>query len=134
MQGAASSASSKGNRGERRAWSPTVVLVIVLGATLVAQFATYAILGAEATGTSQNHSCAFSFWVFNIGCSDTTVPNSNAYAAQQLANSLTPWFVGIDVIFILAVVYVVVTGRGKARAGGSGHQIGAGAHARRSRR
>lgn len=130
MQGAASSASSKGNRGERRAWSPTVVLVIVLGATLVAQFATYAILGEEATGTSTNSSCFF--WVF--GCSTTTVPNSNAYSAQQLANSLTPWFVGVDVVFILAVVYVVVTGRGKARAGGSGHQIGAGAHARRSRR
>lgn len=141
MQGAAGSGSGRGRgapaRGDggRRPWSPVVVLLVVLGATLIAQFAVEGILGqqAAANGNSSGKSCAFSFWVFQIGCSTTFTPNPEAQAAANLANSLIPWFVLIDVVFILAVAYVVVVTR-RDRGSAGRREIGAGRAHRGMRR
>lgn len=141
MQGSAGNASGRRSgsqqvgEGARRSWSPVVVLLIVLGATLIAQFAVEGILGqqAAANGNSQGQSCAFSFWVIKVGCSATFASNPEAQAAANLGSSLIPWFVLIDAVFIIAVAYVMVASRRDSSSRRRG-ELGAGRARRAMRR
>lgn len=108
-------------------WSPVVVLLIVFGITLVTEFAVEGILGqqAAAQGVQSANSCAVSFWIFQLGCSTSWQANPQAQAAAQLGQQLILPFVVVDVVFILAVVYVVAL---SVRNRSSGRQIGTGRH------
>ncbi len=135
MQGASGNAgpSSRGGGariGRRSGWSPVIVLLIVFGVVLVTEIAVEGVLGqqAAANGEVQGQSCAISFWIFQAGCQATFASNPQAEAAAQLGQELILPFVVVDIVFILAVAYVVVA---SVRSRPSGRQLGTGARGRR---
>jgi hypothetical protein len=112
-----------GGRGkpQRRPWAPVTILLVVFGVVLVSQLAVWGFLGAEAAqAPSVTQNCQINIWIFHTACSEVSTANPNSYEAQQLAQSLEIPFLLIDAVFIVAVVWAVVSGRGA----GGGRQIG----------